>query len=210
MIGVEWIALWVAWVLAGGSPGPATLSIAGTSMTHGRRAGLVFSTGILFGSASWGLAAAAGMSAVMQANAWMFEVLRYCGASYLLFLALKSLRSALSKHAPAKTRAHGGSMAQVFAKGALIHLTNPKAILSWASIYTLVLPAGASTGQVFGLFAFLYSGSILIFPGYALLFSTPGVTAAYARLRRWFELVFAGFFGFASLKVLTARLGEAT
>jgi threonine/homoserine/homoserine lactone efflux protein len=146
----------------------------------------------------------------MQANAWMFEVLRYAGASYLLFLALKSLRSALGKHAPAKTRAHGGGMAQVFAKGALIHLTNPKAILSWASIYTLVLPAGASTGQVFGLFAFLYSGSILIFPGYALLFSTPGVTAAYARLRRWFELAFAGFFGFASLKVLTARLGEAT
>ena len=210
MIGYEWIALWVAWVLAGGSPGPATLSIAGTSMTHGRRAGLVFSAGILFGSACWGLAAAAGMSAVMQANAWIFEILRYAGASYLLFLALKSLRSALSLQAPTKGRAHGGAAAQIFTKGALIHLTNPKAILSWASIYSLVLPAGASTAQVFGLFAFLYSGSLLIFPGYAVLFSTPGVVTTYARLRRWFELVFAGFFGFASLKVLTAKLGDAT
>ena len=210
MTGFEWAALWVAWLLAGGSPGPATLSIAGTSMTHGRRAGLVFALGILAGSACWGLAAAAGMSAVMQANAWMFEILRYCGAAYLLFLALKSLRSALSPHAPVKSRAHGGRAARVFTKGAMIHLTNPKAILSWASIYSLVLPAGASTLQVFGLFGFLYSGSILIFLGYAVLFSAPAVVAGYTRLRRGFELGFAGFFGFASLKVLTAKLGNAT
>lgn len=210
MIGIEWIVLWVAWIMAGGSPGPATLSIAGTSMTHGRRAGLVFSLGILFGSACWGLAAAAGMSAVMLANVWMFEILRYCGAAYLLFLAVKSLRSALSSHDPAKGRAHGGRARKVFSKGAMIHLTNPKAILSWASIYALVLPAGAGAAQVFGLFGFLFSGSILIFLGYAVLFSTPGVVSVYTRLRRGFELVFAGFFGFASLKVLTAKLGEGS
>lgn len=206
MIGPEWIALWVAWVLAGGSPGPATLSIAGTSMNTGRRAGLIFSLGILLGSAAWGLAAAAGLSALMLANAWIFEILRYCGAGYLLFLAVKSLRSALAPNAPMAQRAYGGSAWQIFSKGALIHLTNPKAILSWASIYSLVLPSGSAPTEVFGLFAFLYSGSILIFLGYAVLFSTPGVVAIYMRLKRWFELVFAGFFGFASLKILTARL----
>lgn len=206
MIGPEWAALWVAWVLAGGSPGPATLSIAGTSMNTGRRAGLIFALGILFGSASWGLAAAAGLSALMLANAWVFEVLRYCGAGYLLFLAAKSLRSALTPNAPLSQRAYGGTAWQIFSKGALIHLTNPKAILSWASIYSLVLPAGSAPAEVFGLFAFLYSGSILIFVGYAFLFSTPGVVAGYMRMKRGFELVFAGFFGFASLKILAARL----
>lgn len=205
MIGPEWAALWLAWIVAGGSPGPATLSIAGTSMNTGRRAGVIFSLGILFGSASWGLAAAGGMSAVMLANAWLFELLRYCGAGYLLFLAFKSLRSALSPHSTMVQRAYSGSGMQIFTRGALIHLTNPKAILSWASIYSLVLPAGAGPGQVFSLFAFLYSGSILVFIGYAFLFSTPGVVAGYMRMKRGFELVFAGFFGFASLKVLTAR-----
>lgn len=206
MIGIEWIAVWVAWVLAGGSPGPATLSIAGTTMNTGRRAGVLFSLGILAGSATWGLAAAAGLSAVMQANAWVFEVLRYCGAGYLLFLALKSLRSALSSNALVQQRAYTGSAWMIFTKGALIHLTNPKAILSWASIYSLVLQPGAGSGAVFGLFAFLYSGSILVFVGYAFLFSSSKVVAVYARLRRWFEFVFAGFFGVASLKILTARV----
>ncbi len=205
MIGPEWAALWLAWIVAGGSPGPATLSIAGTSMNTGRRAGVIFSLGILFGSASWGLAAAGGMSAVMLANAWLFELLRYCGAGYLLFLAFKSLRSALSPHSTMVQRAYSGNGMQIFTRGALIHLTNPKAILSWASIYSLVLPAAAGPGQVFSLFAFLYSGSILVFIGYAFLFSTPGVVAGYMRMKRGFELVFAGFFGFASLKVLTAR-----
>ena len=206
MIGPEWAAFWLAWVLAGGSPGPATLSIAGTSMNTGRRAGVVFSMGILFGSALWGLAAAAGMSAVMLANVWLFEILRYCGAAYLLYLAAKSLRSAMSPSKQMAQRAYDGTTLQVFTKAALIHLTNPKAILSWASVYSIVLPADASPFLVFALFAFLYSGSILVFVGYAFLFSTPGIVAQYKRLRRWFELVFAGFFGFASLKILTAKL----
>ncbi len=206
-MGWEWAALWLAWVVAAGSPGPATLSIAGTSMNTGRQAGLVFSLGILAGSATWGLAAAAGLSAVMQANVWLFEILRYCGAAYLLFLALKSLRSALSSQAVLQQRTYHGSDRAVFVRGALIHLTNPKAILAWGSIYSLVLPATAVTAEVFGLFAYLYSGSIVVFLGYAVLFSSPKVVAVYTRLRRGFELVFAGVFGGASLKILTAQLG---
>ena len=95
MSGYEFALFYVGWMIAGGSPGPATLSIAGTSMENGRKAGLIFALGILAGSACLGLAAASGMSAVMQANAWVFEVLRYLGAAYLLFLAIKALRSAV-------------------------------------------------------------------------------------------------------------------
>ena len=44
MITGEFIAIWIAWVLAGGSPGPATMGIAGVAMSRGRGAGLVFAT----------------------------------------------------------------------------------------------------------------------------------------------------------------------
>ena len=206
MSGLEWGLLWVAWVLAGGSPGPATMSIAGTSMQSGRHSGLIIALGILFGSAAWGLAAAAGLSGVMLANAWLFEILRYAGAAYLLWLAVKSLRSALANTPAGGLRPQTGSPFQIFAKGALIHLTNPKAILSWATIYAIVLPATATPAQVFWLFGFLYSGSIIIFLGYAVIFSTPAMVRAYQRSKRWFELIFAGFFGYASLRVLTARI----
>lgn len=44
------------------------------------------------------------MSAPMLANLWLFEVIRYAGAAYLLYLAAKSLRRAIY-HIPKKSRA---------------------------------------------------------------------------------------------------------
>ncbi len=206
MNGPELILLWFGWLLAGGSPGPATLGIAGTSMTSGRGLGVVFALGILAGSAFWGVAAALGMSAIMLANAWVFEVIRYAGACYLLYLAFKSFRSALSKTQPLMQAGQSGSATKVFVKGALIHLTNPKAILSWGAVYAVVLPPSAATQDLFSLFGFLYAGSILVFVGYAFLFSTGRVVRVYAQARHWFEFAFAALFGAAAVKILTAKL----
>lgn len=206
MTGYELVILWMAWVLAGASPGPATLGIASTSMRSGRRAGLVFALGILFGGATWGITAALGMSALMLANVWVAEMLRYIGAAYLLFLAAKSMRSALWDKGQLTQRAHDGSGWRIFTKGALIHLTNPKAILSWGAVYAIASPADAGLADLAFMFAFLYSGGMAVFIGYAFLFSSPRVVAAYARLRRWFEGAFALLFGAAGLKILTTRL----
>lgn len=206
MTGWEFGVLWVAWVFAGGTPGPATLGIAGTSMNAGRHLGLVFSLGILAGSAFWGIAAALGMSALMLANAWVFEVIRYIGALYLLYLAIKSLRSAMSAKMPLLQNGQSGAALKVFSKGALIHLTNPKAILSWGAIYAIALPPTAGLSELFALFGFIYAGSIIVFIGYAFLFSTSGIVRTYARARRWFEFVFAALFGAAALKILTTKL----
>lgn len=206
MIGPEFVAIWIGWMLAGGSPGPATMGIAGTAVASGRTAGLAFALGILAGSATWGIAAALGLSAVMLAHVWLFEVIRYVGAAYLAWLALKALKSAWTKDdTPAGTPFAGG-FKSLFLKGAAVHILNPKAILSWGSIYAIALPANATPAAVFECFAYLYAGSIMIFIGYAYLFSSPSVVAGYGRARRWFDLIFAGFFGFASIKVLTARL----
>ncbi|MCV3271567.1 LysE family translocator [Roseobacter sinensis] len=206
MITAQFVAIWIAWVLAGGSPGPATMGIAGTAMTAGRASALVFALGILAGSAAWGIAAALGLSAIMLANAWVFEMIRYAGALYLGWLALKALRRAASSGPAAMGTPFSGSARTLFMKGAAIHITNPKAILSWGSIYAIVAPADATPLMLFGYFGLLYAGSMLIFLGYALLFSSAAVVRAYARAQRWFDLVFAGFFGFASFKILTARL----
>ena len=55
-------------------------------MNRGRTAGLAVAAGIFCGSATWGLAAALGLSALMAANAWVVEALRYAGAAELWFL----------------------------------------------------------------------------------------------------------------------------
>ena len=69
------------------SPGPATLGIAGTSMASGRLLGLGLASGVSSGSLMWSTAAAFGLGAIMQANSWVFEFVRYAAVAYLLFLA---------------------------------------------------------------------------------------------------------------------------
>ncbi|MEX0312108.1 MAG: LysE family translocator [Tateyamaria sp.] len=205
-MGPEFVAIWIAWMLAGGSPGPATMGIADTAMTAGRASALAFALGILAGSASWGIAAALGLSAIMLSHVWVFEIIRYAGVAYLSWLALKALKSAWRGGDAAVGTPFSGTGRSLFLKGAAIHITNPKAILSWGSIYAIALPPDVGPAAVFQCFAYLYAGSILIFIGYALMFSSGRVVSAYRKARRWFDLAFAGFFGFASFKILTARL----
>jgi len=203
--GWEILVILIGWGLAGGSPGPATLAISGTSMGQGRLAGLTIAGGIVCGSAAWGIAAGMGMSAVMLANAWVFEVIRYAGAAYLLWLAFKSLKRALKPGDMQVTGTRPG-LRRLFVKGLLLHVTNPKAILSWGAIYAIALPAGAGPAQIWQLFGLLIGVSVLVFFGYGLLFSSPRIVRAYTRARRWFEGAFAALFGAASLKILTTRL----
>jgi threonine efflux protein len=188
------------------SPGPATLALAGTSMAAGRAFGLALASGIMTGSLIWSVAAALGMGALMLANAWAFEIVRYFGVAYLLFLAFKSARAAI-RGGEAKTSMMAGStLARTYAKGLALHLTNPKAILFFGSLYAIGLPPGASPETLATVIAAIGLQSFVIFHGYALLFSSGTIARVYARLRRWFDATFAVAFGAAGLKILTARL----
>ncbi len=127
----------VAALVTSASPGPATLAIAGTSMARGRLSGLSLASGITLGSLVWSVSAALGLGALMLANAWILEIIRYLGALYLLFLAYKSARSALSKKDIA-VKSVSGEKPALFVKGFLLHIANPKAILFLArSIHLL-------------------------------------------------------------------------
>ena len=198
--------IWVfvlGWVIGAGSPGPATLAISGTSMGAGRASGLMMAAGIVCGSAFWGITAALGMSALMMTHAWIIEVVRYAGAAYLLYLAVKSFRNAMR---PGVAKAVETSRGRLFAKGVLLHLTNPKPVFGWGAIYALALPTGAASAQVWQLFALLMGASMGVFFGYAVLFSSPRIARGYRAARRWFEFGFAGIFGAASVKVLTSKI----
>lgn len=188
------------------SPGPANLAIAGTSLASGRRFGLAVASGVTTGSWMWSLAAAAGLSAVMQANAWAFEIVRYCGAAYLMFLGVKSARSALNPRELKTRTLESSSRARAYRKGLMLHMVNPKAILFFGSIYSLGVPPDASPLDLFTVFALVGVISLVSFHSWAILFSSPAMVRGYMRFRRWFEGVFALGFGAASLRVLTAKL----
>lgn len=193
-------------LLATASPGPSTLAIAGTAMAHGRLQALSLVAGIASGSWIWSIAAALGLSAIMAANAWVFEFLRYLGAGYLLFLAYKSARSALSKSPTQLRSVSSRSYRIAYGKGLAMHLTNPKAILFFGALYSVGVPVTATSLEIASVVIIVGLQSMLVFITYALLFSNPRIVAVYIRLRRWFETAFALAFGFAGVRLLSAEL----
>jgi threonine/homoserine/homoserine lactone efflux protein len=202
--------------VASASPGPATLAIADTAMQAGRRAGLTLALRVASGSLTWSIAAALGLAAVMASNAWALEVLRYAGSAYLMLLAVKSARSAIKGApaaarpgiAPARSEARRPDLRRTYLTGLALHLTNPKAILFFGSLYTLGISTRTSPAELALVIGAVGLQSTLIFTGYAWLFSNRRMAAGYGRLRRWFDGVFAALFAGLSLKILTARLAQ--
>ncbi|MGF1501567.1 MAG: LysE family transporter [Paracoccaceae bacterium] len=205
MSGVELAVLWLAWVLGGASPGPATLALAGTGMRRGRPTAMALAAGIVTGSAAWGVAAGLGLGAAMLAEVWLAETLRYVGAAYIMWLALRSLRSALRPSSLPNAAALPSTRPErAFVHGLLLHLTNPKAIFSWGAVFAVAVPVGAGPSTIIGVWLLLLTGSVLVFFGYALLFSRPSMMARYLRARRWIEGAFGLLFGGAAIALVTA------
>jgi Putative threonine efflux protein len=193
-------------LIATASPGPSTVAIASASMSGGRALGFRLAAGITCGSMIWSFSAAFGLATVMLANAWLFEVLRYLGAAYLIYLALRSARSALDSKSGGLAARAAPTPRRAFLTGLLMHLTNPKAILFFGALYSVGLPQGVPAESLLVVVLIIALQSATIFFGYAALFSNPRAVHLYTRLRRWFEATFAVAFGYAGLKLLTTKL----
>jgi threonine/homoserine/homoserine lactone efflux protein len=203
---INYLLILVAVFVSIASPGPATIAIATTSANHGRKHGSVLAFGIATGGIIWSCAAAFGLSSIMYTNVWLFELLRYIGAGYLLYLACKSVRAACTRQDVQIEASIKSGLKLTYVKGVALQLSNPKVILSFASIYAILLPADTSPLELLIVIVAISVMANVVFQTYALVFSNPTVRSAYFRLRRYFESVFAVFFGFAGAKILTAEL----
>jgi threonine efflux protein len=196
-------------VIAAGSPGPSNLRIMGIAMNHGRRAGLTLAAGVVSGSLFWGLAAATGVSALLARYAEALFVLKIFGGLYLLYLAIRATRSALTSDATASARVpqddNAPSSVTLYRHGLIMHLANPKAVLAWIALVALGLGADASWHDVATILSGCAILSVTIFCGYALVFSTTPMIRLYRRARRWIEGVLAVFFGVAGLRLLMSQ-----
>lgn len=115
-IGISW-ALIIA-------PGPDMLFVITRGMTHGRKAGIVSAVGVISGILVHTMAAAFGITLVFQTSAFAFLIVKYLGATYLIYLGIKAWRdrSIFSLQTPTS----GASSRAIFWQGVLSNVLNPK------------------------------------------------------------------------------------
>ncbi|MDJ0684878.1 MAG: LysE family translocator [Alphaproteobacteria bacterium] len=183
--------------------GPNILAIIGTSMERGRRQGTALALGVGAGTGLWATLTVTGLTALVSAYAQVLFVIKIIGAGYLLFLAYKAFRSAMTPDEKAATRAAQGG--NLFWRGVVIQITNPKAALQWIAIVGIGLGAGAPTWAAISLVVIATALSLLVHSAYAVTFSTAPVIQFYRRARRWIDGALGVLFTGAAIKLATSR-----
>ncbi|ODT91665.1 MAG: amino acid transporter [Sphingobium sp. SCN 64-10] len=200
-----WLFVAAVFVLSG-TPGPNMLHILSRSVELGLRRAVAAMMGCLLAIITVLTASALGLTALLLAVPGLFDVLRYAGVAYLVYLGVKAWRADtgpidISESAASLPLSH----AHVFRDGFLIGVSNPKLLLFAAAFFPqFINPAEAQAPQ----FAILVATFGVIECGWYLVYALGGRSLARAltrpALKRAFNrLTGSLFIGFGLLLLRT-------
>lgn len=134
------------------TPGPDMMFVVAMGGRGGPTTGMMAALGVAFGALAHAVAAALGLSALFTSLPTLYHVLRWIGAAYLLYLAVKAFRdrSSLGGDEAAATGSPVPGRVRAFRQGAVTNLLNPKVIFfNVAFLPQFVNPAlGHAVGQL--------------------------------------------------------------
>ena len=187
-------------------PGTGVIYTLALGISGGFRAGLLAAFGCTLGIIPHILASVVGLAAVLHASAVAFEVLRYIGVAYLLFIAWSLVReSNVLDLGP--ERAPVEKALRIIRKGLLTNILNPKLSLFFLAFLPQFIPADASdaTAQMFVLGGIFMALTFLVFALYAAL--AAGLrrqVLSRPRIMVWTQRSFAAALGLMGLRLALA------
>ncbi|MGD8205030.1 LysE family translocator [Pantoea sp. FN0305] len=201
----SFLAALLVYSIGTASPGPGNLSIANAAMNYGRKAGLVLATGVISGSICWGMLTALGVSAILISSQSFMIWLKLLGAAYLLWLTYKALRSAFRPgDLSARTTQQHQNLRGYYLQGLGLHLSNPKAALTWFTVTSMGITGSAPQWESYFLVATCALLGVMIFGLYALIFASRTAEKYLNRARRSFDLICAGFYALVAIGFLVS------
>ncbi|MFE2942870.1 leucine efflux protein LeuE [Streptomyces sp. NPDC059255] len=175
-------------------PGPNSLYVLSVAARRGVRAGYSAAAGVWCGDTVLMVLSAAGVASLLQANALLFDIVKFAGAGYLTWLAVGMLRAAWSLWRDRHVRDGAGAAdgreqapaaaERPYRKALMISLFNPKAILFFVSFFVqFVDPGYAHPALSFVLLGLLANVASALYLS-ALIFGGTRLAAAFRRRKR--------------------------
>ncbi|HEX7288118.1 MAG TPA: LysE family translocator [Candidatus Angelobacter sp.] len=178
------------------APGPDMLYVIGRSVGQGRRAGTVSALGIFAGCWAHILAAAFGVAALLRSSSLAFDLVRYAGAGYLLYLGAKMI---VQRENVAVHDLPPEPLSAIFRQGVITNVLNPKVALFFLAFLPQFVDArrGSVALQILMLGFIFNIGGTLVNLTVAYAGGTAGEllrrSRRFTQLQRWFTgLVFIG------------------
>ena len=200
-MGLDWQTIWIFGIASFAlavTPGPDMILVAARSAAQGRMAGFVTQIGISAGSIVHAIILALGLSQLFLAVPYAYDLVRYLGAAYLLYLAWQAFTApgvSSSSSSSYKTL----SLFVIFRQGLISNLLNPKVALFYLALFPQFLdPAKGSVGVQIMVLATLFVAIDFVVHG-VVIWLAGGVRSlsadrwGFARWSKYFlGLVFGG------------------
>lgn len=172
MLELSWLPFMAASLFVILVPGQDMTLVISRALSWGTRAGVVTAAGVSVGLLVHTVLVTLGVGTLLQTSDWLFAVLKFAGALYLLYLGVSLLRASGGL---ALTNGQGApaSTLQIFAQGALSNMSNPKILLFYLAFLPQFVPARVShpmlslavLGACFAALTFLVKGPVAVFAG---------------------------------------------
>ena len=166
-------------------PGPDFVAVVRSSMTYGTRAGLLTTLGVSMGLCLYATLSLLGLSAILVQYQWLTWAVRLLGGAYLIWLGIKLLRAKPQDIELNPASRPAGKRAILF--GFLVTLTNPKAIVLFASVFATAVTASTSPWLMGVMIALVTVSSLLWYSCVSLFMSSSPVMRRFQRARHWIE-----------------------
>jgi leucine efflux protein len=193
-------------------PGPNSMFVLSTAAGRGVRRGYQAAFGVFLGDGIIMFLSAAGVAALLQAEPWLFDVVKYAGAAYLCYIGYGLLRGAWRRPKPTGESAETPALEErhPFRRALAVSLLNPKAILFFVSFFIQFVSPDYDhrtlSFLILGTIAEIFSCAYLT----TLIFAGSYLAAQFRARRRLARGLTTGvaavFIGFA-VRLATASLG---
>jgi len=161
------------------APGPDLMMVVAQGMTHGRRAAFLTALGLASGCLLHTALVTLGAAALLQTSDMLFNLLKFAGAGYLLWLAWQAFQHRADFMMP--ERVPGGGPWQLYRRGILMNALNPKVSMFFlAFLPQFVRVEGPTPALSLALLGLIFAVMT------AVVFSLGGLAAAWIgnKLRR--------------------------
>ncbi|NBE52505.1 LysE family translocator [Streptomyces boluensis] len=149
------------------TPGTGVVYTLAAGLSHGRRASVIAAFGCTLGIVPHLAATITGLATLLHTSAVAYEVVKYLGVGYLLYMAWATLRD---KDALTVEAAEARPAARVIASGVLINLLNPKLTMFFVAFLPQFVPAGepGSLATMLQLSAVFMALTFVVFAAYGM------------------------------------------
>ena len=194
-------------IVALASPGPDFFFISQTAASQSRRDAFKGVIGITLAVAIWAAVALLGLNLILKQMAWLHQLILLGGGGYLMWMGIQMIRSARQPHTAveATNPSLDGRKKNTFLRGLLTNLSNPKAIIYFGSIFSLIVGDDVSSATRTAIFVLIVVETLVWFSLVATLFSLPWVKAKYQKLAKWIDGVAGTLFVAFGLHLIFSR-----